>query len=54
MIGPDYVDAAVTTLARTHADVVGGPMRPVGDTPVGRAVAWALTSRWGIGGSPRP
>jgi glycosyltransferase involved in cell wall biosynthesis len=51
VIGPDYVDAAVTTLARTHADVVGGPMRPVGDTPVGRAVAWALTSRWGIGGS---
>ena len=51
VIAPDYVDAAVATLLRTGADVVGGPMRPTGETPVGRAVAWALTSRWGIGGS---
>ncbi len=51
VLAPDYVDAAVATLARSGADVVGGPMRPVGDTPVGRAVAWALGSRFGIGGS---
>ena len=51
VIAPDYVDAAVATLFRTGADVVGGPMRPTAETPVGRAVAWALTSRWGVGGS---
>ena len=51
VIAPDYVDAAVDALHRTGADVVGGAMSPVGDTPTGEAVAWALTSRWGIGGS---
>ncbi len=47
----DYVDTAVAVLAASDADVVGGPMRPRGQTPFGEAVAWALCSRWGIGGS---
>lgn len=51
VLAPDYVDRAVATLERTGADVVGGPMRPRGDSAVGDAVAWALCSRWGIGGS---
>jgi len=51
VIAPDYVDVAVRTLDRTNADVVGGPMRPNGDSAIGDAVAWALSSRWGIGGS---
>jgi len=51
VIAPDYVDTAVATLERTGADVVGGPMRPEGAGPVGEAVAWALCSRWGVGGS---
>ena len=51
-VAPDYVDLATTTLRDTDADVVGGTMRPVGTTRFGNAVAWALQSRWGIGGSP--
>ncbi len=51
-VAPDYVDIATTTLLDTGADVVGGTMRPVGTTRFGRAVAWALQSRWGVGGSP--
>lgn len=50
-IEPDYVETAVQVLEETGADAVGGPMRPVGATPFGEAVAWALRSPWGIGGS---
>ncbi len=51
VIAPEYVDAAVALLEETGADVVGGPMRPSGVGPIGEAVAWALCSRWGVGGS---
>ncbi|MEZ5169562.1 MAG: glycosyltransferase family 2 protein [Acidimicrobiia bacterium] len=50
-VADDYVDTAVATLETTGADVVGGPMRPEGRGDFGKAVAWALQSRWGIGGS---
>ena len=40
VIAPDYVDAAIATLSRSGADVVGGPMRPVGDTPVGAGATY--------------
>jgi len=50
-VADDYVDVAVATLEATGADVVGGPMRPKGKGRFGEAVAWALRSRWGIGGS---
>jgi len=46
---PDYVRCCVETLAATGADNVGGPMAPQGDTPVGRAVALAMGSRFGVG-----
>lgn len=49
VIAPDYVRAAVDTLERSGADVVGGPMRPVGGGPIGDAVAAATSSRFGIG-----
>lgn len=51
VLDADYIDAAVLALADTEADVVGGPMRPSGTTPTASAIAWALTSRWGVGGS---
>ena len=51
-VAPDYVDVATATLLETGADVVGGTMRPVGTTRFGNAVAWALQSPWGVGGSP--
>jgi succinoglycan biosynthesis protein ExoA len=46
---PDYVRRCVETLAATGADNAGGPMAPAGDTPVGRAVALAMGSRFGVG-----
>jgi glycosyltransferase involved in cell wall biosynthesis len=51
VIDDDYIDRAVDVLQATGADVVGGGMRPASDEPFGRAVAWALSTRWGIGGS---
>ncbi len=46
---PDYASVCVATLRATGAANVGGPMTPVGDTTVGRAVACAMSSRFGVG-----
>ena len=48
---PDYLDRALATLGSAEADVAGGPMRAVGQSPVGRAMALALASPFGIGDS---
>ena len=45
----DYVERCIDALERTDATVVGGPMRPEGDTPFGRAVAVATTTPIGVG-----
>lgn len=44
-----YVSTAVATLHRTRADLVGGPMRAVGHGHVGRAIALATSSPFGVG-----
>ncbi len=49
LYAPDYVRRCVQTLLDTGAENVGGPMRAVGTTNFGRAVARATSSRWGIG-----
>ena len=46
---PDYVRRAVDALERLSATVVGGPMRAVGQTSFGRAVAAVTSSPFGIG-----
>jgi cellulose synthase/poly-beta-1,6-N-acetylglucosamine synthase-like glycosyltransferase len=46
---PDYVGRCVEVLTETGADDVGGPMRPVGTTRFGRAVAAVTSSRIGMG-----
>lgn len=46
---PDYVRRCVEVLLDTGADNVGGPMRPVGTTDFGRAVAAVTCSPFGIG-----
>lgn len=48
---PTYLATALRALDETGAAVVGGPMRPVGRTVVGQAMAAALQSRFGIGNS---
>lgn len=48
-IAPDYVETCVDLLAATGAANVGGLMRPEGNSTVGRAVAIATKSRFGVG-----
>lgn len=51
LIPTDYVRRGVETLERTGADNVGGVMAAEGVTPFQRAVAAAMTSRFGVGGA---
>lgn len=44
-----YIRRAVTILQRTGADNVGGVQQAVGETPMQRAIAAAMTSRFGVG-----
>jgi succinoglycan biosynthesis protein ExoA len=50
-LAPDYVSAAVETLERTRADMVGGLMRAKGEGAVGRAAALATSTPFGVGGA---
>ena len=49
---PDYLTRSVSALLMTGASAVGGPMRPEGTSPFGRAVARAFRSKIGIGPAP--
>lgn len=51
LIPTDYVRLGVETLQRTGADNVGGVMLAEGESPFQRAVASAMTSRFGVGGA---
>lgn len=46
-----YIDLAVQALSRTGAGNVGGRMVPTADAPFARAVAVAMSSRFGLGGA---
>jgi GT2 family glycosyltransferase len=48
-LAPGYLRRAVTTLRATGADNVGGVQEARGRTPFERAVAAAMTSRFGVG-----
>lgn len=50
-IGPEYLQRATEVLSDTSIAVVGGPMRPIGSTAIGRAMAAALQSPFGVGDS---
>ena len=49
LYAPDFVSRCVEVLETSGADVVGGPMRPVGTTAYGRAVAAVTSSPVGVG-----
>lgn len=51
VLPPDYIRIAVEVLAESGADNVGGVMAAEGVTPFEQAVARAMRSRLGIGGS---
>lgn len=50
---PDYIDKCLEVLERTGADNIGGYVTtlPGTDSPVGRAIAAATSSPFGVGGS---
>ncbi len=50
-IAPDYVSSCVAKLQETGADAVGGPIETIGETPSAEAIALAMTSWFGMGGS---
>lgn len=49
LLPPGYLSAAVAAMAETGAVNVGGIMAAEGVTPFQRAVAWAMTSPFGVG-----
>lgn len=49
MLPPGYIRTAVATLQETGAVNVGGIMAAEGTTPFQQAVAWAMTSPFGVG-----
>src|SRR5689334_7519438 len=49
MLAPSYLTTAVRTVAETGAADVGGVMAAEGETPFQQAVAWAMTSKAGVG-----
>jgi succinoglycan biosynthesis protein ExoA len=50
-IAPDYVSRCVAHLAAGEADGVGGPLETVGETPIARVIAVAMSSGFGVGGA---
>jgi glycosyltransferase involved in cell wall biosynthesis len=50
-VAPDYVSRCVDHLADARIDGVGGPIHTVAKTAVGRAIAAAMSSRFGVGPS---
>lgn len=48
---PGFLTQSVRALERTGADCVGGVIESEGDTDVGRAIAAAMSSRFGVGGA---
>ena len=50
-IEPDYIENCVTILLSGKADGVGGPIETIGETFRARAIALAMSSTFGVGGS---
>lgn len=51
VIAPDYISRCVHHLREKKVDGVGGPIDTVGETPVAQAIAAAMSSKFGVGGS---
>ncbi len=50
-VAPDFLSRSVAALIETGADCVGGVIESEGDTYLGRAIAVAMSSRFGVGGA---
>ncbi len=51
-IAADFVSRSVEALSAHGAGCVGGPLSTIGDGAVSEAIAIAMSSRFGVGGSP--
>jgi succinoglycan biosynthesis protein ExoA len=51
-VAPDFLRAAVNHLVRDSVAMVGGVLDTVGDTRTARAIAAAMRTPFGVGGSP--
>lgn len=51
VIPPDYIATCVRMLRAGEADCVGGPVRAEGETTMGRAIARAMSTPFGVGGA---
>jgi len=51
-IAPDYVRRCVEHLIAEDVDGVGGPIETIGETPMAETIAAAMSSKFGVGGSP--
>lgn len=49
VLAPNYLSCCVSALKATGADNVGGPMNAVSDTYMGKAIALATSSPFGVG-----
>ena len=50
-LDPDYTTNAVRVLETSGADMVGGPVRAIGEGPIGETIALATGSAFGVGGN---
>jgi hypothetical protein len=50
-IAPDYLRCCVSHLLRDGVEAVGGPLETIGESTTARAIATAMSSRFGVGGS---
>src|SRR6266550_1318851 len=48
-VDSDFVAASISALNDSDASAVGGPIRTEGEGPIGRAIALAMSSPFGIG-----
>ena len=51
-IAPDYVRMCVRRLSQSRVDCVGGPMDTIGEFGISQTIALAMSSPFGVGGSP--
>ena len=50
-IAPDYIANCVRYLTENRAEIVGGPIETIGETSAAQAIAVAMSSNFGVGGS---
>jgi glycosyltransferase involved in cell wall biosynthesis len=51
IIAKDYIRNCVNHILFDHVDGVGGPMQTIGETPLSKVIAVAMSSSFGVGGS---